>query len=129
MANLSGTTGGATISDAQGIGTITNNDAANQPPDAGGYDTVAAVNQYTNMYVLTTASDPDGGTLSIIGLANDTGLNASISCGGTCIRVMPSGIHQYTVTYTVSDGQGGTDTGVLSVRGRSFGPPGGGGEF
>jgi len=123
--NLSSATGGATISDSQGVGTITNDDAPNSPPVAVN-DSINNVplNDDRNKYVLTNDSDPDGDSLTITGVTQPW--NAIATVIGTRINVIGTSTGTGTCTYTISDGNGGTDTATLTV---TVTGGGGGGGF
>ncbi|CAA7625790.1 Type V secretory pathway, adhesin AidA [Magnetospirillum sp. SS-4] len=67
--------------------------------------------------LLANDSDPDGGTLSITGVGNAT--NGTVSMDETgAITFTPDPDFHGTATfeYTVSDGQGGTDTATVTMR-------------
>lgn len=110
--NLSSATGGATIGDSQGLGTIENDD--NLPP--------VAVNDYGEMFssetkdfsVLANDYDPDEDTLTI---TDEDNIYASIVASGTKIRVqnVPGSANLY-INYTISDGNDGEDEAVLNVQ-------------
>ena len=71
--------------------------------------------------VLANDTDVDGGALSVTGSTN--GAHGAVSCAedGTCTYTPAADYSGAdTFTYTVSDGNGGTDTG--SVVGHGHGP-------
>ena len=108
--NLSGATNAATISDNQGIGTIINDDPdPNNPPVAN--NDSKTVNQWadSNFYVLANDSDADGDTLTITSLSGNPSF-IQIAGDGKSLTYVASTVGTYTMTYTVSDGKGGTDT-------------------
>ncbi len=91
---------------------------SNSPPVAVD-DLVLAVGNTATKNVVANDTDPDGDTLTVIS-ASGPGVSVTIS-GGTTLNV--TGVFaDVFVTYTVSDGNGGTDTGVLSVIAGSCGP-------
>lgn len=113
--NLSGSTGGATISDSQGVGTITDNDSgsSNGSPVAVDDYYITFLN-LGSRNVVANDSDPDGDTLTVTSATPNGSFPVSI-VGGTTISF--SGITtNSTVTYVVSDGNGGTDTGTLIIE-------------
>lgn len=120
--NLSSPTGGATISDLQGVGTINNDDSANTPPNAVNDDYFfdqRCCSQFPNenLYVLNNDSDVDGDTLTIISVTQPPGAATATIVGNRI--VFDFNINQSyfgTFTYTVSDGNGGTDTATVVVE-------------
>ncbi|HYG48877.1 MAG TPA: Calx-beta domain-containing protein [Allosphingosinicella sp.] len=113
--NLSNASGGASITDAQAIGTILDNDeqpAGNIPPtpqDDTGTQKACSLKTY---YVLANDTDPDGHTpLTIIGSSHP-----SFTAGSNAIEVDSSNIAsgEFT-TYTVRDTAGATATARLTV--------------
>ena len=116
-----------TLSDGQG-GTAVGNvsvtvNTANQPPVATADSATTTQNNATLIDVLANDRDPDGGTLSIAGLTNATNGTVAIQSG----KVLYTPNNGYTgsdaFTYTVSDGQGGTAVGNVSVSVGSPPPP------
>ena len=67
--------------------------------------------------MLGNDSDIDGGTLSILGTPTATNGTVTVNPDGT-LNYTPNADFSGadTITYTVSDGQGGTDTGTVSVN-------------
>lgn len=112
--NLSNATNGATISDSQGLGTITNDD--NAPPNAVN-DSYSNVNKttWTTFSVLNNDTDPENDPLTITQAAELHGTTQIIS-NNTQLRYRCIGCGASdTITYWISDGNGGTDTGIVSV--------------
>jgi YD repeat-containing protein len=116
-----------TISDGQGgtaNATVSVTVAANSAPDAVN-DSVSIETplgsgaQTVNVYVLTNDTDPDGHTLTITAVTDPAGA-ASTTIMGTYIRVtsVPNGTT--TFTYTISDGNGGTDTATGTIVRTSY---------
>lgn len=109
-----------TVSDGQGgtaVGTVNVTiTAVNDPPVAAANSLTTAEDTAGTVSVLGNDTDVDGDTLSLT--ANTNGANGTVSC-------TPSGACTYTpatnfngadsFTYTVSDGQGGTDTATVNV--------------
>ena len=97
----------------------------NQPPVAGADTLVTTVNtarQVAEATLLANDSDPDGGTLSLTGVGQSTnGAVVTRSAGVVTYTPVPgfTGVDQFT--YNLSDGQGGSVTGVVNVT--VAGPP------
>jgi YD repeat-containing protein len=106
-----------TVSDGQGgtdTATVTVTvSAPNQPPVA--VDDYYSVETYTTeyLYVRGNDSDPDGDPLTITSVS---GAGASIGSGGSYIIYAGGSLGIKTVTYTISDGRGGTDTGTVTIE-------------
>ncbi len=116
--NLSSATSGATISDSQGVGTI-NNDDINSPPVAVN-DFVSTSNQREiRIYPLQNDSDPDGDTLTITSVDSPN----CFVYDGRIVECFFASIGTRTRNYTISDGNGNTDTARIAIR-----VTGGGGE-
>jgi len=100
----------------------------NNPPVAV-FDS-AAVQRFgsINLFVLANDSDPDGDTLSISSITSPTTGVALIINSGTAIQFSAGGATgSADFNYTLSDGNGGTATGYVSVE--VLGGGGGGEEF
>lgn len=66
--------------------------------------------------VLANDSDPDGDPLTIIAVTQPTGGGVvAIAPGGQSLLYNPGSIPGETFTYTISDGQGGTDTATVTT--------------
>lgn len=116
VVNLSAATSGATIADSQGSGTI--NAYVNTPPDAVS-DGYSGVNKYnpTVLQVLANDSDADGNPITITAVSGGIG-NKTIVNGGMAIQFVCSWCQPFftdTFTYTISDGNGGTDSATVNV--------------
>jgi hypothetical protein len=120
-ANYSGSDSFAyTVSDGRGKSdtgevsvTVT---AVNDAPDAAADSLTTAEETEGTVDVLTNDSDIDGGALTVTGSTN--GAHGMVSCGaaGSCDYTPTTDyVGADTFTYTVSDGNGGTDTGTVSV--------------
>ena len=110
-----------TISDGQG-GTDTASvtitvDPVNDPPNA--VDDAASTPQDTPVVisVLDNDSDPDFNTLTVTLVSDPANGTAAITDAGTTITYTPdlSFKGPDSFTYTISDGQGGTDTATVTV--------------
>ena len=88
----------------------------NQPPLAG--DDYGAVNEdgSVNIAVLGNDDDPDQDPLDVTGVSNPPNGSASVN-GNDTINYQPDGNFNGadSFSYTLSDGNGGTDTGNVSV--------------
>src|SRR5207253_8427338 len=89
--NLSGATGGATITDAQGIGTIIANDGGggNQPPVAN-FDNAGSMScgDTITVNVVANDTDPDGNLpLSLVSASGGGGINVTVF-SSTDIRIL-----------------------------------------
>jgi Calx-beta domain/Salmonella virulence plasmid 65kDa B protein/Bacterial Ig domain/Insecticide toxin TcdB middle/N-terminal region/FG-GAP-like repeat len=104
--NLSNPTGGATITDAQGNGYITNDDVSNAAPNAVN-DTFYNVNKtaWTTLNVRGNDSDPDGDAFTITSASGASG-QLQIINGATQVRYQcPTGCNtDDSFSYTISDG-------------------------
>ena len=120
--NLSGPTGGSTISDSQGIGTINNDDVPNVPPNAinDSYSWLVPWDRpVPDKYIspLLNDSDPDGGTLSIVSITQPPGAVSATLTSLNRIRLdINTTLYTGSMTYTISDGQGGTDTATIFIN-------------
>ena len=115
LVNLSNATGGTTITDAQGVGTIVNDDSSNQPP--------IAVNDSLNVPACGTAtknviandSDPDNNLpLTLVSVSSASQGTATV-ISSTTVRYNSDTTSGETLTYTVRDSLGATDTGNLFI--------------
>lgn len=121
--NLSNASGAATISDNQGLGTINNDDTVNSPPNAVNDSYSYMVDCCTptpdkTINPLSNDSDPDSfDTLSIISITQPPGsITASIVSSSTRIKLeINETIYNGSFTYTISDGNGGTDTATINL--------------
>ncbi|WP_417492600.1 Ig-like domain-containing protein [Maricaulis sp.] len=99
---------------------------ANNPPVA--VADGAAVQRFgtISVYVLNNDSDPDGDTLSISSITTPTLGTAVLTNGATVVQFTAgSTIGTADFSYTISDGNGGTATGYISIA--IIGGGGGGG--
>ena len=118
--NLTNPSGGATISDSQGVGTIVDNDDPPPPPPPGNLaptpqdDTRSQKNCVTVYHdVLTNDTDPDGDTpLTLVSSTNPV-----FQVSGNTIAVDGSLIGSGdTTVYTVRDTRNATATATLTVN-------------
>jgi len=113
LVNLTNATGGATISDTQGIGTITNDDSSNQPPVANPDSITLAKCRSGSKDVIANDTDPEGNTPLVL-----TAVDASwawVSSSTTVGISAPDTNGTYTANYTVRDSLGATSTGTLTL--------------
>lgn len=110
-----------TISDGAG-GTATATvtvtvSSVNQPPVAVDDDAGANVSTSQSIFVLGNDTDANGNTLTVTGVSGITGGSVSIQGGGSyVVYTAPTTPGTYSFNYTVSDGNGGTDVGAVTVE-------------
>ncbi len=113
--NLSGASN-ANITDSQGVGTILDDDIANNPPVAVDDDVITDEDTSVTIPVLGNDSDPDGDTLTVTGATAGTNGTTIVNPDGTITYTPdPNYCGQDSFTYSISDGRGGTDTATVSV--------------
>lgn len=90
--------------------------AQNQAPVAQPDTVTTAEEAAITIAVLANDSDPDGGTLTVSGIVNPTHGTAVVNAGAS-ITYTPALNYAGTdtLTYTLSDGQGGTATGTVVI--------------
>ena len=90
--------------------------SGNQPPVAGNDSGAVAEDGSVNIAVLGNDSDPDSDTLAVTGVSNPPNGSASVN-GDDTINYQPDANYNGadSFSYTLSDGNGGTDTGNVSV--------------
>lgn len=116
-----------TVSDGHGgtaVGNVSVNvtTTPNQPPVANADSATTTQNTAALIDVLANDSDPDGGTLSLASFTNATNGTVAIQNGKILYTPNSGYTGSDAFTYTVSDGQGGTAVGNVSV---SVAPPAG----
>ncbi len=121
--DLSNPTGGATIADAQGIGTILDDDFVNTAPNASA-DVAAMDEDLSHTFdPRVNDNDADGHTLTVTSVTSPT--NGSASYTATSVTYTPttgwSGSDSFD--YTIDDGNGGTSTATVSVTVQAVAPP------
>jgi hypothetical protein len=125
--NLSSSTNGATIGDSRGNGSVLDDD--NCIPVAVDDSDSASNASYDRFFpVLMNDSDGDGHTLTVTNAVKTSG-PGFISYSSTAVNFVSLTCGTSVVQYTISDGNGGTDTAnfTISVTGCSTGGGGGGG--
>ena len=118
LVNLSNPTGGATISDSQGVGTINDNDG-NQPPvanfdDAGSMTCGDAI----TVNVVANDTDPEGNyPLSLVSAFGGSGISVSVA-SSTSIQIISSGSSSGTkdFNYVVQDSLGAQANGAGTIN-------------
>ncbi|MDI6623497.1 MAG: Ig-like domain-containing protein [Brevundimonas sp.] len=90
--------------------------AVNQPPVAVDDYGSASISTSQALFVLSNDTDANGHALTVTGVSNVTGGSATIASGGGYVTFnAPGFIGTYSFNYTVSDGNGGTDVGLVTV--------------
>ena len=109
-----------TVNDGRGgmasaMVTITVDPAPDRPPQAVRDVVTTSYGLPVTINVLSNDSDPDGDTLSIVGVTQPP--NGNVTVNGTTLTYTPnpgfSGVDRFT--YTVSDGHGGTSTAIVTI--------------
>lgn len=91
--------------------------AASQPPIAVDDSAFVPTNQAVSIMVRANDSDPNNDPLTVISTSNVSGGSVSIAPGGTyVIYYAPAEQGSYSFQYTISDGNGGTDTAYVWVE-------------
>jgi YD repeat-containing protein len=118
---LSNASGAATIADGQGIGMIINDDVANAPPNATNdsyFYLETCCSPVPTRYInpVLNDSDPDGDTMTITSISQpQSGVSATIT-GATTLRLNISvTYYSGSFSYTISDGNGGSDTATIFI--------------
>lgn len=114
--NLSGATGGSTIADGQGVGSMTDNE--NYPPVAN-TDTLSVQTCHTgSKNVIANDTDPEGNTpLTLIEATNPLTHGYASVLNGTTVQFEANDFPgTETVTYVVMDSKGVMGSGTLSVQ-------------
>jgi hypothetical protein len=89
---------------------------SNQPPDAKNDSLKTLKNQSKTISVLINDTDPEGNTLTVTGVTQPAHGSAVVNSNGSVTYTPPylwTGTTSFT--YSIKDGQGGTDTAVVSV--------------
>ncbi|MEJ7777002.1 MAG: Calx-beta domain-containing protein [Sphingomicrobium sp.] len=112
--NLSGATGGATISDPQGVGTINDNDSTsnNAPTPANDSGSIGQC-ETTQFNVTANDTDPDGDYPLTVTAVTGVGFSVFSASEVQFSSTQSTGIK--TGTYTIRDSLGATATATLSV--------------
>lgn len=111
-------TGVVTIHLAKAVPEAPADTTSNKPPIAPPQTFVRAPGLTLKIRIadlLAASSDPDGGTPALTGVGS-SGQGATISTISTHILYNPVNVSNDSFTYTISDGQGGTATGTITVQ-------------
>lgn len=100
----------------------------NRPPVAGSDTLGTKENQSVNVMaakLLANDTDADGDTLSVTAVSATSTNGGTVSLSGSTITYAPTNnyIGQDQFTYTISDGRGGTNVGIVSVTIESTNAP------
>lgn len=115
---LSSPSGSATLSRAQGTGTIINDDPSNLPPTpVADYGSSARCLENGKLFNVTANdTDPDGNyPITLIGIDSVTGGASAVVENSTSLRFYPAAGNSSVVTYRVQDSLGAQATGTLTV--------------
>ncbi len=117
LLNLSLPSGGATITDSQGSGTITNDDGAlNTPPVANTDSTSMTTCSYKTVNVTANDTDADGDyPLTVISATGNSRVGASVASATSVSLSSTLQTGATSVSYTIKDSRGVTDSGTISV--------------
>jgi YD repeat-containing protein len=89
----------------------------NVPPVAFDDEVGATVNTSQSIFVRVNDEDANGHTLTVTNVSNISGGTVDIMGGGSYVRFnAPAEAGIYTFNYTISDGNGGTDVGTVTVN-------------
>lgn len=114
VVSLSGPTGGSTVTDAQGVGSILDNDTTNTPPTTVN-DSVTGVQRCQTRIVNVTANDTDpDGDLPLTVTGASASFDASPSPPASVTFTAPDAAGPFIITYTVTDSRGASANGQLS---------------
>ena len=118
LVNLSSATGGAAIGDAQGVGTITDNDTpSNLPPVPTTDSATVEVCGTASKNVIANDTDPDGNyPLQLTAIVSSTKGMATVESNTNVSYTAFGNIGNGVVKYTVRDSLGATATGTLNVN-------------
>ncbi len=120
---LSGASGGATIIDATGIGTIVDDDSSNQPPVPTTDYASVQICDFVITDVLDNDVDPDLNLpLAMVSIVSVTNGEAFLWGGGDVLFYATAGGGTGTVVYRMQDSLGATADGTLYVQINGTGP-------
>jgi hypothetical protein len=111
LVNLTNATGGASISDAQGVGTINNDDSSNPPPVANPDSITLPKCRNGSIDVIANDTDPNT-PLELTAVDANWAWVASTTTVGI---FSPDANGTYVAHYTVRDSLGATSTGTLTL--------------
>jgi hypothetical protein len=102
---------------ATGAVTVTVNPPPNQSPTANPDNGASAGGAPVTVVVTANDTDPDGDPLTVIGAVVTSGSGTATHSGGsvTYTPATPAVAETAIITYTISDGRGGTSTSTLTI--------------
>jgi hypothetical protein len=125
LVNLSSPTGGATITTAQGSGTINDNDSGNQGPVANpdSFSLRCNMTGAFSLNLLNNDTDPEGNLplvlVSVTRISGDATISVNNSSGNVSVTGAPS-VGVSTFSYIVQDSLGASSTGSATVTTTSW---------
>ncbi len=111
---LSNPTGGATIATATATGTVIDNDSGNSPPTAVDDSITVVEGNFKNKNVKSNDTDPDDDSLTVVSVTQP-GNGTVVMISGNRVRFTGTTVGSSSFTYTISDGNGGTDVGTVTT--------------
>jgi hypothetical protein len=94
--------------------------AQNNAPNAVDDRPQVYVGESVTIDLLSNDTDADGNTLTVSSITAPTGGSITAPTGGVISYFAPNTAGTYTLSYTISDGAGGTDTATVSIVAKLF---------
>ena len=113
LVNLSGQTGGATVTTSQGSGTINDNSSSNLPPVANADTTSFNCSAYQTVNLVANDTDPENNVP--LHLVSITGPGSATVTSTTSVTIGENTPGTFTFSYVVADSLGATSTGQLTA--------------
>ena len=113
LVTLSAPTGGATITTAQGSGTINDNTSSNLPPVANPDTTSFNCSVYQTVNLVANDTDPENNVP--LHLVSITGPGSATVTSTTSVTIGENSTGTFTFSYVVADSLGATSTGQLTA--------------
>jgi hypothetical protein len=113
LVNLASPSGGATITTAQGSGTINDDDSNNQPPVANADTTSFNCSVYQTVNLVANDTDPENNVP--LHLVSITGPGSATVTSTTSVTIGENSTGTFTFSYVVADSLGATSTGQLTA--------------
>ena len=113
LVNLSGQTGGATVTTSQGSGTINDNSSSNLPPVANADTTSFNCSAYQTVNLVANDTDPENNVP--LHLVSITGPGSATVTSTTSVTIGENTQGTFTFSYVVADSLGATSTGQLTA--------------
>ncbi|WP_245662041.1 Calx-beta domain-containing protein, partial [Sphingomonas pruni] len=113
LVNLSGQTGGATITTSQGSGTINDATSSNLPPVANADTTSFNCSVYQTVNLVANDTDPENNVP--LHLVSITGPGSAAVTSTTSVTIGENSTGTFTFSYVVADSLGATSTGQLTA--------------